>query len=450
MAPGTLAPAPVGLTTLSLEDDWETAPIRKISLYFCLAALFLRVSVLPELINYVTHANTYLLYLVAPLAIVSTLLKGGVQRTFRSRASWYWAGFFAWMALAAPFSSWPGGSIGKVQSYARVDVIFLVLVGSMALNWNEVRYIFRTMAVAAVVNLVSTRLFEKVATGRVTLESSGTIGNSNDLAAQLLLVLPFLFFFTMGRSRSIVIRIAVLGLLAYGVWIILGTASRGGLIGLAVVFLCLLIHASPLQRLSLVVLAGVITLVALTVLPPETRDRLGSLFGEKHKEADESMESRKYLFRTSVRFTFEHPLFGVGPDQFPNFEGKTSRAKGQHGNWHATHCAFTEVSSECGLPAFVFFTAGIGSAMLLVLRTYRNAKREGYPEIADGCFCYLLGMVGYLVALLFLAQAYTYRLPSMIGLAVTLSYAATRTMRSGRDGQTPMPPAHVLQRANHH
>ncbi len=87
MAPGTLAPAPVGLTTLSLEDDWETAPIRKISLYFCLAALFLRVSVLPELINYVTHANTYLLYLVAPLAIVSTLLKGGVQRTFRSRAS---------------------------------------------------------------------------------------------------------------------------------------------------------------------------------------------------------------------------------------------------------------------------------------------------------------------------------------------------------------------------
>src|SRR5208337_1363575 len=116
---------------------------------------------------------------------------------------------------------------------------------------------------------------------------------------------------------------------------------------------------------------------------------------------------------------------------------------GLHGNWHETHCAFTEVSSECGLPAFVFFSAGLGSAVLLVLRTYRKAKREGYEDIANGCFCYLLGMVGYLVALVFLAQAYTFRLPAMVGLAVTLSYAATRTMRAGSDGQAPIPPMPV-------
>jgi O-antigen ligase len=448
-APGTLAPVAAGRASLSLEDAWEAEPIRKISFYFCLAALFLRLSVLPELIFYITHINTYLLYLVAPLAIVSTLLKGGVQRAFRSRASWYWLAFFLWMAMAAPFSSWPGGSLGKVKSYAEFEVIFLVLVGGMALNWNEIRIIFRTIAAAAVVNLVSTRIFERVAQGRVTLGSSGTIGNSNDLAAHLLLVLPFLLFFMIGRRRSIVVRIAVLGSLLYGLWIILGTASRGGLVGLGFVFLCLLIHASLPQKLLLVVLAGVITLVALAVLPAMTLSRLGSLFGAKHQEADESAESRKYLFRTSVKYTFEHPVFGVGPAQFDNFEGKSSRAQGFHGNWHATHCAYTEVSSECGVPAFIFFTAGLGSAMLLVLRTYRKAKREGYLEIANGCFCYLLAMVGYLVALVFLAQAYTFRLPAMVGLAVTLSYAAMRTMRLSQDGQAPLPPAPVPQRAIH-
>ncbi|MGA2150461.1 MAG: O-antigen ligase family protein [Bryobacteraceae bacterium] len=448
-APGTLASVAVGQAPLSIEDAWEAEPIRKISFYFCLAALFLRLSVLPELIAYVTHVNTYLLYLVAPLAIVSTLLKGGVQRTFQSRASWYWLAFFVWMALARPFSSWPGGSAGRVMSYARVDVIFLVLVGGMALNWNEVRVIFRTIAAAAVVNLVSTRLFEKMAEGRLSLQSSGTIGNPNDLAAQLLLVLPFLLFFMVGRGRSIVVRIAVLGLLLYGIWIILGTASRGGLVGLAVVFLCLLIHASLPQRLLLVVFAGVVALAALAALPAMTLSRLGSLFGATHEEARESAEARKYLFKTSVKYTIEYPVFGVGPGQFDNFEGKTSRAQGFHGNWHATHCAFTEVSSECGVPAFVFFTAGLGSALLLVLRTYRKAKREGYLEIANGCFCYLLAMVGYLVALVFLAQAYTFKLPAMVGLAVTLSYAAMRTMRSGRDGQAPIPPAPVPQRAIH-
>jgi len=94
-----------------------------------------------------------------------------------------------------------------------------------------------------------------------------------------------------------------------------------------------------------------------------------------------------------------------------------------------------QVSSECGVPALIFFTAGLGSAMLLVLRTYRRAKREGYLEIANGCFCYLLAMAGYLGALLFLAQAYSYQLPAMVGLAVTLSYAAMRTMRSSHTGQ---------------
>jgi len=323
----------------------------------------------------------------------------------------------------------------------RTDVIFLVLVGGMALNWNEVRVIFRAVAAAAVLNLVSTRLFEKVANGRVSLESSGSIGNSNDLAAQLLLVMPFLLFFMLGRNRWKVVRMAVLGLLLYGLWIILGTASRGALIGLAVVLLCILIRASLPQRLLLIVFAGTITLLALAVLPSMTLTRLSSLFGSKEKEADESMESRKYLFKTSVKYTIEHPVFGVGPSQFANFEGKSSRAQGLHGNWHVTHNTYTQVSSECGVPAFLFFTASLGSAMLLVLRTYRKATREGYEEIANGCFCYLLAMTGHLVALVFLAQAYSYQLPAMVGLAVTLNYAAMRTMRSSHDGQASMPAA---------
>lgn len=445
-APGTWSPLAVGQAPLAAEDAWETHPIRKISFYFCLAALFLRLSVLPELILYVTHVNTYLLYIVAPPAILSALLMGSVRRTFQSRASYYWVAFFVWMILATPFSTWPGGSAGRVLTYARVDGIFLILVGGVALNWNEVRAIFRTIAAAAVVNLVSTHLFQQVANGRVSLQSSGSIGNSNDLAAHLLLVLPFLLFFMMGRGRSIVVRIAVTGLLMYGLWIILATASRGALVALLVVFLYMLIHVSLPQKFMLVGAAGVITLLALVALPSMTLNRLGTIFGVKQEEAAESAGSRGYLFRTSVTYTIQHPVFGVGPDQFSIFEGKTSREQGQHGNWHATHCAFTQVSSECGVPAFIFFTAGLGSAMLLVLRTYRKAKREGYLEIANGCFCYLLAMVGYLTALVFLADAYTFRLPAMVGLAVTLSFAAMRTMQSDQDLLASTPVAPVPQR----
>jgi len=430
-------------------DVWEAHPVRKISLYFCLATLFLRLSVLPELIFYLTHVNTYLLYVTAPPAILSALLMGSVRRTFQSRAAYYWLAFFAWMVLAAPFSSWPGASVRTVIGYARFDGIFLVLIGGLALNWNEVRAIFRTIAAAALVNLASARLLAHADTGRLSLEASGTIGNSNDLAAQMLLVLPFLLFFMIGRGRSIVIRLAILALLMYGLWVTLGTASRGGLIALSVVFLCIFAHASLPQKLLLGVAGGAIALGALAILPAATLNRLGSLFGSRQAEAAESSASREYLFRTSVRFTIEHPVFGVGPGEFGDFEGKTSRAQGLHGNWHVTHNAYTQVSSECGVPAFIFFVGGLGSAMLLVLRTYRMATQGGFPEIANGCFCYLLAMVGYLVAIIFLSHAYGFKLPAMVGLGVTLSSAAMRTMQSSREGHAPLPHAPARQGAVH-
>jgi O-antigen ligase len=408
----------------------------------------MRLTVLPELILYFAHVNTYLLYITAPPAILSALLMGSVRRTFRARAAYYWMGFFAWMALAAPFSSWPGSSVGTVITYARVEVIFLVLIGGLALNWSEVRLIFRTIGAAAVVNLAATHFLAQSANGRLSLEASGTIGNPNDLAAQLLMLLPFLMYFMLGRGRSIVLRIPVLGVLLYGIWIILGTASRGGLVGLAVMFLCILIRASLPQKVALVTATGLIALIAMATLPGRTLTRLSTMFGGKDAEALDSSASRQYLFWTSVRFTVQHPVFGVGPGQFSDFEGKTSRSQGYHGNWHEAHCAYTEVSSECGVPAFLFFVGGLGSAVLLVLRTYRTAKREGYLEIANGCFCYLLATAGYLAALAFLSQAYTFKLPALVGLGITLSFAAMRTIETGRAAQSAaLAPAAALPSA---
>jgi hypothetical protein len=57
--------------------------------------------------------------------------------------------------------------------------------------------------------------------------------------------------------------------------------------------------------------------------------------------------------------------------------------------------------------------------------------------------------VGYVVALFFLSQAYTFRLPAMLGLAITLSFAANRTMRPDHDQLASGSPQPYPQRANH-
>jgi O-antigen ligase len=147
-------------------------------------------------------------------------------------------------------------------------------------------------------------------------------------------------------------------------------------------------------------------------------------------EAQESSAQRAYLLKQSLVYTAQHPLFGVGPGQFPNYEGTESRKEGKRGVWNVTHNFLTQVSSECGIPAVIFMLLGLGSAVALVNRTYQQACKKGFRDIANACYCYQLGLVGYLGSIIFLAHAYHFYLPTMIGLAISLSLVAAREMSS--------------------
>ena len=427
----TLSSTPTNPTSqaqFQLLAQYQTDPFRKVAFYSSLCLLFVRFAVLPEVIYYITGVNTYLLYFVAPIAILGALLAGGVKRTFRYPAPYLWSAFFVWMIVAPFFSCWRGGSFAQVKEYGRIEFLFLIVVGGLAINWKEIRLIFYTIGAAAMTNLLTARLFLKMDNGRVSLQASGTIGNSNDLAAHLLLVLPFLLFIVMDSKRTIFVRLAIFGSIGYGLWLILGTASRGALVAVLAALVFFLWHASLRQRLGVILATLLLAGIYLAFLPDLTKDRLTRLFDRQNEEASESSASRAYLIKKSLQFTMERPLFGVGPDQFSNYEGKSSQMQGEHGNWHETHCTWTEVSSECGIPALIFFVGGITSALLLVRRSFQTARRQGHADIANACFCYLLAMVGFLVAVTFLASAYKYYFPAMIGLAAAISFATNAEM----------------------
>lgn len=442
-AAAVLAPPPVQAPVPPRTDPNKTDPykgeeVSKLVFCFALAALFVRFGVLPEVIAYVTGVNTYLLYVTALPAIVAILLSGGLRRVLRQRAPYFWLAFFGWMVLAVPFSFWPGGSAHLVLDYVRTNLPFLLIAGGMAVRWGQIRAVFYTLAAAAVLNLLTSQYFMDTTNGRISLTASGTIGNSNDLAAHLLLVLPFLLFVTLDPKRSLFVRIPLMLGIIYGLRVILGTGSRGALIAIGAVLIFMLWQATGAQRVMALGGGIIVTLIFTVALPSMTRSRLGSLFGEEHAEAEESGASRSYLFKQSVLFTIRHPVFGVGPGQFANFEGNLRHSEGKVGNWHETHCSFTQASSEDGVPALIFFVLGLGSAMLAVGRTYRKARKQGNADIANATFCYLLSMVGFLVASSFLSHAYSFYLPVMIGLAGTISFAGNRMLEtSGRAQGVP-------------
>ena len=125
--------------------------------YFGLALVFMVFGVVPELMYYFTGRNTYVIYLVGPVAILGALTTGGLRRTFQNRAAWYWVAFFVWMVVGIPFSSWRGDSTGNLYTYSRVCMPLLLVVGGLANNWKEVQGDFYTIAMAGLVNLLTAR-----------------------------------------------------------------------------------------------------------------------------------------------------------------------------------------------------------------------------------------------------------------------------------------------------
>jgi putative inorganic carbon (HCO3(-)) transporter len=416
----------------------ESSTFRTLAFYFGVALIFLRVSVFPEMLGYLLGTSLYVLYIVTPPALGGVLFGGGLGRTLQGRAGRYWMAFFVWMGLATIFSSWVGGSLNRFRDYGVYNLMLLFIVAGLATDWGEIRVIFYTIAAACLMNLLEARLFMDVVNGRMQLWENGTISNSNDLASQLLLVLPFVLWVAMDSKRNVFLRIPLFAAIAYGLWVVVGTASRGALLGIIASFLFILWRANMRQRLMAILAAVVLSVIVTTALPSITSNRLGTLFGEENEEARQSADARNHLFRQSLTYTFQHPLFGVGPDQFSNYQSNEHEVK--QAMWHPTHCAWTQVSSENGVPGLIFFVLGLGSAIFGVSRSYRMARERGNRDIANACFCYLLAMAGFLVSITFLSNAYSCTIPLMVGLGIAMSVAATKQLAKG-PAPVPMMPA---------
>jgi O-antigen ligase len=389
-----------------------------------LVLVFLRFSYLPETITYITGTNTYVLYIFGSLALIGVVAFGGLKRTFRYTPARLWLAFLVCLVLAVPFSSWRGGSFRLAESYLRTDFIMLLVTAGLAVSWVECRYLMYAIALAALFNLLTARLLmiQTVESDRLFLQSKGMISDPNDLAAHLLLVLPFPLFVILRERTHLALRLILVAAMTYGMFLILRTGSRGGLVAFVFTLGFILMFSPPRQKVALLIAASVIIVILVSLLPGPTWNRLKSFSEgqETSKVAMESAESRKYLLKKSIELTFKKPLFGVGPGQFQNYEGREAIAEHRQGNWHATHNTYTQISSECGIPALVFFLGAIASTFGTLRKIRKKALMMKKDEIVTAASCITVGLTGYVAASLFLANGYRFQFLAISGLVIAI------------------------------
>lgn len=412
-------------------EAYAFSPIRTFAFSLGAAVVFLRVSMFHQTTTYLTHVNLRLLYVVGIPALAGVILAGGIQSAFRGRPAVYWVGFTFWMILAVPFSAWKGGSTTLLLGYLRGDLTLLFIVGGLALTWRECKVMMSAAALGTAAAVLCARIFtrESSAGYRTGLEF-GTVNDPNDFAAHLLFALPFLLWVVF-TSRSTVLRAAAMVGIGVGLYSILGSASRGGLLGLIGAGLFLLWRGTTRQRIAFLLLAPVAALGLAIVVPPRALRRITTFSasgasGPEAEEAIESAEDRRYLLKTSITYAIQHPIVGVGPGQFAEYEGKHSLVVGgRRGMWRSAHNSFTCTAAECGIPAFICYLAAIVSTFRLLSGVFREAQaRPGFGDIRATAFCIQMSMVGFCIAIFFLNFAYFFYLPMLSGLAIAVSAAA--------------------------
>jgi O-antigen ligase len=433
---GQISPAAPAGTAAPPDTQWwidVQDPIRRAGFYFTLAFIFLRFSGIHEILAYQFGIRTYLAYITGVPALLALIACGGLRRSMRHRPIHYWLGFGLWLALAVPFSTWRGGSLEAVVDYWRTELCMLFLISGLVMTWEEVRKLMYAVALSGLVNLAAARLFGRTQEDRLQLEF-GTMANANDFAAQLLLIVPFLLF-VLFTKRSLLLRGLMLAAVIYAMFLAASTGSRGALVTMLVFALFFFVRGSRVQRILLGTLAPILVLLIVSALPDRILRRFTTLVdsqvvSETDLEAIDSMNARGYLLRTSVEFTLRNPVFGIGPGQFSNYEGRIARESGRRGAWQVSHNSYTQISSEAGLPALALFLAAIGSTFLLLRRIYRRAREQPFlqdpefQEIAHAANCLMLSLVTFGVAIFFLSLGYRFFMPALTGFAATLWMAA--------------------------
>ncbi|HEU5038711.1 MAG TPA: O-antigen ligase family protein [Nocardioides sp.] len=223
----------------------------------------------------------------------------------------------------------------------------------------------------------------------------GPIGDPNDLAFFLLPAVALgPAVRGSGRDRRLWDLATVVVAMA-----IVGTLSRGALVGLAGMLVVAVLSGAVRLRVAtgLVAAVAAAVLVGVAAVPQLVSVSLQ----QKSVIADQNVSERLQLWGAAAQMTVEHPVLGLGPGAFAldHQEYTSSLPDDVNHPLDVAHNTWLELSSELGVVGLAAFVAMLGLAYTEARRTWRG---RGDPLAAAVC----VSLVGTALAATFVTEQY--------------------------------------------
>jgi hypothetical protein len=347
--------------------------------------------------------------------------------------------FSAWFVLSIPFSMWKGGSTGVLmEQWLPAFVMFLSVSGLLG-TFGQIRRAILTVGYGlCVLTFIAVIWGSTEETGRLFLPN-GKFSNPNEMAQALTLGLP-LAYLIFQESQALGKRVAAAGVMFVMLLMISKCGSRGALITMIVLALIAFLRASIMGKTKLLIGGALLIAILVGLMPGKLLRRYrtmgqdddemsmsGDYDAQLQGSAVESTMHRRELLKRSIKYTFQHPLFGVGPGMFPVAEDADMRAQGyRKGTWQGTHNSYTEVSSEEGIPALIAYVCIIFISYRKTWQLHKRTRDDTRLKSIANCaqalnYCIIV----YAVSVFFDYIAYTQMLSVFAGLALALDLHAS-------------------------
>lgn len=410
----------------------QSDPFQKLAFAVLWLYVFLLLSRFSE---FVDRTNVlHLVFTIGIAAAIAALVTGGVYRAISSRVGIWLCAFTAWLTFELPFSSWRGGSFhGLVDTWLKSFATF-VLVAGLLFTVSQVRTIALSCSLATLF-IVAVTLHsgvEAVADNRLSFET-GTLGNANDLAAQLVLGLPFLIYFLLSKKQNILYRVIALISIPPLLYVVLKTGSRGALLAIGLLSIVYFWKMPGIQKSFFAVMLIVGIAAAPFLLPENVKERYKTMISRAPAEtlsasaasALESEEARRTLLIHSFQLTAAHPIFGVGLGQFADASSLLSISEGKAAMWHPAHSFLLLILAETGIPGLLLYSAALWVCFSSLIKLRKASKNNpALAHIYDLSFCLLMVLFGFSVCSMFTTNAYTFHFPMIAGLIAAFTRSA--------------------------
>ncbi len=299
--------------------------------------------------------------------------------------------------------------------------------------------------------------FGQAEIGHITGKSSdyrltGPIGDPN-FYAQILLVLIPLALDRLRYASTAFGRIAAAYALFVCSWTFIFTFSRGGLVALAIALGIMLIRRPP--RPIILAVSLLVMLLVLPWVPAEYTARITTIFDAASSlvdegETDTAMRGRLSENLVGLQIFMDHPLLGVGLNNYPVHYRRYAQHIGldlRHED-RSAHNLYLQIAAETGLLGLSMFGLLLGVMFHGLRQTYLKLTQMGKTNDAEMVMSFLIAVVGYLMAAVFLHSAYPRYFWLLFGIALATAHIGkteqmTQRLPDARPGEPIQDAAYI-------